>query len=89
MEPLTDCNSPVHWVGNVLCVFNSWDHPCRGLGSSLDMLANASPVQVDTDKTINGGRHLEGTRKGPQSGRLYGLYRNEVDPVQGRGAFEK
>jgi len=76
MEPLTDCNSPVHWVGNVLCVFNSRDHPWRSLGSSLDMLTNAS-------------RHLEGTRKDPQSGRLYGLYHNEVDQVQGRGAFEK
>jgi hypothetical protein len=89
MEPLTDCNSLVHWVGNVLCVFNSRDHPWRSLGSSLDMLINASPVQLDTDKTINGSRHLEGTRKDPQSGRLYGLYHNEVDQVQGRGAFEK
>ncbi len=44
---------------------------------------------MDTDKTINGDRHLEGTRKDPQSGRLYGLYHNEVDQVQGRGAFEK
>jgi hypothetical protein len=52
-------------------------------------LGNATAVRVDTDPTFNGGRHLEGTWKDRSSGRLYGWYHNELDHVQGRGAFDK
>src|SRR6266542_3566495 len=36
----TDCNSPAHWDGNRLYVFNSAGHPWRSGGTDLFHLTN-------------------------------------------------
>ena len=82
---LTDCNSPAHWNGDTLYVFNSWEHPARIEGKSLKTLGEPRAVTIDNDATFNGGRWLEATWKDPRSGVLHGWYHQEADHVQGRG----
>src|SRR5262245_57080629 len=54
----TDCNSPAHWDGDTLYVFNSAGHPWRSSGPNVLRL-NESYVRTEYDNTTNGGRWIE------------------------------
>ncbi len=71
----TDCNSPFHWEGATLYVFNSAGHPWRSSGSDLLHLTN-SHIRCEYDNQANGGRWIECTWKN-EDGVLYGWYHNE------------
>ncbi|MEW5978427.1 MAG: hypothetical protein AB1898_21740 [Acidobacteriota bacterium] len=73
-----DCNSPAHWDGERLYVFNSAPVPWRSDGPSVLHLANAAATQYDNK--ANGGRWIEATYK-DDDGTLYGWYHNEPHPV--------
>src|SRR5262249_56124526 len=72
---VTDCNSPAHWDGATLYVFNSSAHPWRNAGPDLFHLNEShQPVQFDTE--MSGGRWFESTWK-DEDGTLYGWYHSE------------
>src|SRR6185369_8551985 len=71
----TDCNSPAHWDGDTLYVFNSAGHPWRSAGPDLFRLTN-DYRRCEYDNQANGGRWIEATRKA-RDGLLYGWYHNE------------
>ena len=71
----TDCNSPLHWDGERLFVFNSAGHPWRSSGRDVFTLTN-SYLRCEYDVPANGGRWIECTWKAPR-GPLYGWYHNE------------
>lgn len=72
---VTDCNSPAHWDGETLYVFNSAGHPWRNAGRDLFHLdASHEPIRFDTQ--MSGGRWLESTWR-DDDGTLYGWYHNE------------
>jgi hypothetical protein len=80
----TDCNSPAHWDGDTLYVFNSAGHPWRSAGPDVAHL-NASYIRTEYDNQVNGGRWIECTWKA-DDGRLYGWYHNEPGGlVPGKG----
>src|SRR5436190_2054092 len=58
----TDCNSPAHWDGDTLYVFNSAGHPWRSAGSDLFHL-NQSYQRTEYDSKANGGRWIDCTWK--------------------------
>jgi hypothetical protein len=70
-----DCNSPAHWDGDTLYVFNSAGHPWRSGGPDLFHLTQ-SYVRCEYDNKVNGGRWIECTWKA-DDGTLYGWYHNE------------
>jgi hypothetical protein len=70
-----DCNSPAHWAGDTLFLFNSSGHPWRSAGSDLFNLTN-DYRRCEYNNQVNGGRWIECTwRDG--DGTLYGWYHNE------------
>jgi len=71
----TDCNSPAHWDGETLYVFNSAGHPWRCSGPDLLHL-NQSYIRCQYNNQVNGGRWIECTWK-DGAGVLYGWYHNE------------
>ncbi len=71
----TDCNSPAHWDGDTLYVFNSAGHPWRSAGPDLFHLEK-SYLRAEYDNKVNGGRWIESTWK-DDDGTLYGWYHNE------------
>lgn len=71
----TDCNSPAHWDGATLHVFNSSAHPWRSSGPNVLSLTNEY-VRCEYDNMVNGGRWIECTWKA-DDGILYGWYHNE------------
>ncbi|MBI2928576.1 MAG: hypothetical protein HYY24_23150 [Verrucomicrobia bacterium] len=71
----TDCNSPAHWDGDTLYVFNSAGHPWRSAGPNLFQLTN-DYRRVEYDNKVNGGRWIECTWRA-SDGTLYGWYHNE------------
>lgn len=71
----TDCNSPAHWDGDTLYVFNSSGHPWRSAGPDLFHL-NTSYMRAEYDNQANGGRWIESTWK-DEEGTLYGWYHHE------------
>lgn len=71
----TDCNSPAHWDGNQLYVFNSSQHPWRSAGPDLFHL-DRSYLRCDYNNVANGGRWIECTWKA-DDGMLYGWYHHE------------
>jgi hypothetical protein len=71
----TDCNSPAHWAGATLHVFNSSAHPWRSSGPDVMSLTNQY-LRCEYDNTVNGGRWIECTWKS-DDGTLYGWYHNE------------
>ena len=73
-----DCNSPSHWDGDMLCLFNSAPDPYRSCGSDLFKLG--APSQTHYDNKANGGRWIEATIK-DDDGTLYGWYHKEPHPV--------
>jgi hypothetical protein len=73
-----DCNSPAHWDGETLYLFNSAPVPWRSFGKSVFDLANAAVASYNN--MANGGRWIEATYK-DDDGTLYGWYHNEPHPV--------
>ncbi len=71
----TDCNSPAHWDGDTLYLFNSAGHPWRSAGPNLLHLTN-DYRRVEYDNKVNGGRWIECTWKA-DDGTLYGWYHIE------------
>lgn len=71
----TDCNSPAHWDGDILYIFNSAGHPWRSAGPDLFHLEQ-SYVRTEYNNKVNGGRWIECTWK-DDGGTLYGWYHNE------------
>ena len=45
-EHAIDCNSPLHWDGDTLYLFNSFLHPYRSEGSDISHLGKQSPVHL-------------------------------------------
>lgn len=74
-----DCNSPAHWDGDNLYVFNSAGHPWRTAGADLFHLGT-NYVRCDYDNKASGGRWIECTWKVEQ-GTLYGWYHFEPTGV--------
>lgn len=71
----TDCNSPAHWDGDTLYLFNSAGHPWRTAGPDVFHLTNEYR-RCEYDNKANGGRWIECTWKA-DDGTLYGWYHNE------------
>jgi len=71
----TDCNSPAHWDGGTLYVFNSAGHPWRSAGPDVVHLTN-DYRRCAYDNKVNGGRWIECTWKA-DDGVLYGWYHLE------------
>jgi hypothetical protein len=71
----TDCNSPAHWAGGTLYVFNSAGHPWRSAGPNLLQLTN-DYRRCEYDNQVNGGRWIECTWQA-DDGSLFGWYHNE------------
>lgn len=74
----TDSNSPAHWDGNILYLFNSAPPPFRS--SAADLFHLSAPIEAVYDKKANGGRWIESTWRAAD-GTLYGWYHNEPHPV--------
>jgi hypothetical protein len=70
-----DCNSPAHWDGGTLYLFNSAGHPWRSAGPDLFHLTD-DYRQCAYDNQTNGGRWIECTCKA-EDGTLYGWYHLE------------
>ena len=70
----TDCNSPAHWHGNTMYLFNSAGHPERSNGPDQFHLGNT--VKGVFDDVMHGGRWIECTWKN-DDGVLYGWYHHE------------
>ncbi len=70
----TDSNSPAHWSGDTLFLFNSEGDVHRSSGADLASLG-ATEVASYRD-TVNGYRWIEATWK-DDDGTLYGWYHNE------------
>jgi hypothetical protein len=71
----TDCNSPLHWDGATLYLFNSAGQPWRSSGPDLFHL-DRSYVRCEYNNRKDGGRWIECTWKLPH-GPLYGWYHFE------------
>ena len=71
----TDSNSPLHWSGDTLYVFNSAGHPWRAGGPDLFGLGQTY-LRTEYHNQTNGGRWIEATWKAAD-GTLYGWYHFE------------
>lgn len=84
---VTDCNSPSHWDGETLYVFNSWEQPWRTSGPDLFHLSPVSAVQFNNPELKKLWIWLESTWK-DERGILYGWFHNEVPFICGEGSKE-
>jgi hypothetical protein len=75
----TDCNSPAHWDGGTLYLFNSAGHPWRSAGADIFHM-DQSYVSIKFNNEVNGGRWFECTWK-DEDGTLYGWYHLEPGDV--------
>ncbi len=74
-----DSNSPVHWDGNTVYVFNSYNHPWRSSGPDLFHLANRTRVRFGSlDDQLS--LWIEATWK-DADGTLYGAFHYEPDMI--------
>ncbi len=74
-----DSNSPVHWDGQQVYLFNSYEHPYRLSGPSLRQLGHRESVRFNgLDDKLD--IWIEATWKDPD-GTLYGAYHYEPDTV--------
>lgn len=72
-----DCNSPLHWDGHRLYVFNSAGHPWRAAGSDLADLGQSQDYdRTEYNNKTEGGRWIESTWR-VKDGTLYGWYHFE------------
>jgi hypothetical protein len=76
----SDCNSPVHWDGDTLYVFNSYSHPWRSSGPDLFHLGEHITTRLG-GVNDNLGIWIESTWKDEHAGTLYGAYHYEPDAV--------
>lgn len=84
---LADCNSPAHWSGDTLYVFNSWERPWRSRGRDLFHLGPASPVEYTNSELYKLWLWLESTHR-DDNGTLYGWVHNELpNQCPNRGEF--
>lgn len=74
-----DCNSPAHWDGETLYVFNSAGHPWRSAGPNLQGL-DRYYRKCEYNNQANGGRWIECTWKA-DDGTLYGWYHFEPNDI--------
>jgi len=74
-----DSNSPVHWDGDTVYMFNSFLHPFRFSGPDIEHLGDKSDVHLGhiDDKLF---MWIEATYK-DSDGTLYGAYHHEPDGV--------
>ena len=82
-----DCNSPAHWDGETLYLFNSAGYPSRCSGPDVFHLSRpATRVTIDNEAEWKmGGRWIEATYLAP-NGRLYMWYHNEPPVIPGKTA---
>ena len=74
-----DCNSPLHWDGDTLYLFNSFLHPNRTSGPDILHLGNQTRVHLgDFDDLLD--MWIEATWK-DDDGTLYGGFHHEPDGV--------
>ena len=75
-----DSNSPAHWNGNTLYVFNSYGHPWQNSGPDIAHLGNRISTKLGdlNDKLYI---WIEATWKDEGDGVLYGAYHYEPDAV--------
>jgi len=75
-----DSNSPAHWDGDTLYVFNSYGHPWQNSGPDLAHLGNRISTKLGdlNDKLYI---WMEATWKDEEDGVLYGAYHYELDAV--------
>jgi len=75
-----DSNSPAHWDGDTLYVFNSYGHPWRNSGPDISHLGNRISTKLGdlNDKLYI---WIEATWKDEDDGVLYGAYHYELDDV--------
>jgi hypothetical protein len=76
----SDCNSPVHWDGDTVYAFNSYNHPWRSSGPDLFHLGNRTSAQlggVNNNLPI----WIESTWRDKNDGVLYGAYHYEPDAI--------
>jgi len=75
-----DSNSPAHWDGGTLYVFNSYGHPWRNSGPDISHLGSRISTKLGdlNDKLYI---WIEATWKDEQDGVLYGAYHYEPDAV--------
>jgi hypothetical protein len=75
-----DSNSPAHWDGDTLYVFNSYGHPWRNSGPDISHLGNRISTKLGdlNDKLYI---WIEATWKDEDDGALYGAYHYELDDV--------
>lgn len=71
----TDCNSPAHWDGDTLFIFNSIGQPYRSHGPDLEHL-DTTGLAVQYDNECSGARWIESTWR-DDDGTLWGWYHNE------------
>jgi hypothetical protein len=76
----SDCNSPVHWDGDMLYVFNSYSHPWRSSGPDLFHLGEHVTTRLG-GVNDNLSIWIESTWKDESTGTLYGAYHYEPDAV--------
>jgi hypothetical protein len=76
---VVDSNSPVHWDGDTVYMFNSFLHTYRSSGPSITQFGNREPVRFQgVDNTLD--IWIEATWKDPD-GTLYGAYHYEPDAL--------
>jgi len=74
-----DSNSPVHWDGDTMYMFDSYNHPYRLSGPNLAHLGNRERVRFNgLDDKLD--IWIEATWKDPD-GTLYGAYHYEPDTI--------
>ncbi len=75
-----DSNSPAHWDGNSLFVFNSYGHPYQNSGPDIAHLGNRVSTKLGAlnDKLY---MWIEATWKDEDDGVLYGAYHYELDAI--------
>ena len=76
MPATADSNSPAHWSGDTLYVFNSWNHPSRSAGRDQFSLGAPLSIRFEPPDPAIGNRWIEATWP-DDDGTLYGWYHNE------------
>ena len=74
----TDSNSPAHWDGDTLFLFNSYNGVRRSSGAGLFNLNRVITTELDT--FTNGNYWIESTWK-DKDGALYAWYHNESEGI--------
>ena len=76
----SDCNSPIHWDGDTVYAFNSYNHPWRSSGPDLFHLGDRISTQLG-GVNDNLAIWIESTWKDDRTRTLYGAYHYEPDAV--------